>query len=98
MTKEEKIGILKKMMWLNFQENFNNAGLTLGLCNIFRRASNYSHLSLFEDIPELFEYRDRKYLPYDQPQGYWWPKNGRFIPWWERHKAIWKTIKHLKKS
>lgn len=98
MTKEEKIDILKKMLWLNFKENFNNTGLSYGLCNLFQRASDYSHWSLLDDIPELFEYRYRKHLPYDQPGGYWWPYRGRFIPWWERHKAIWKTIKHLKKS
>ncbi len=96
MNKQEKINILKKMMKFNFQENFNNTtGLSYGLCNLFRRASNYSHTNLLDAIPEIYEYRD---INYYQVEGYWWPKYGRFRSWWYRHVAICKTIRQLKKS
>ena len=94
MTKQEKIDILWKMMKLNFQRNFNNTGLTYGLCTILRRASNYSHMNLLDAIPEIYQHR---HISYD-PEGYWWPSRHRFKSWWYRHVAIWKTIRQLKKS
>lgn len=92
MTKEEKIDILKKMLWLNFKENFGRKGICIGLCTIYEFAADFKHHHMRDAIPELVEYTTF------HNSLYWWPYRGRFIPWWERHKAIWKTIKHLKKS
>lgn len=92
MTKEEKIDILKKMLWLNFKENFGRYGICTGLCFIYELATNYSIHDVRDTIPELIKHR----TTYQNP--FWWPYRGRFKPWWERHKAIRKTIKHLKKS
>lgn len=92
MTKEEKIGILWRMMGLNFIKNFNRKGLCVGLCTIYEIVTDFRLFNLKDNIPELIQYRNHYCL------AYWWPYTGRFIPWWERHKAIWKTIRNLSKS
>lgn len=92
MTKQEKIDILKKMMWMNFQWNFCKQGLRAGLCFMFEDAINFKDLYLSRSIPEILIYKKGSY------EGYWWPTEGQFIPWWYRHVAIWKTIRQLKKS
>lgn len=93
MTKEEKITILKKMMLLNFRDNFGRKGrICIGLCTIYEIVVDYKYDGMRDQLPELVEYRTF------HNGAYLWPYRGRFIPWWERHKAIWKTIKHLKKS
>jgi hypothetical protein len=93
MTKEEKIDILWDMMLLNFRDNFNRKGICVGLCTIYQFVTDFRLHDMRDSIPELIQYRvtTNRHL-------YWWPYRGRFIPWWERHKAIWKTIRHLKKS
>ena len=94
MTKQEKIDILWKMMWLNFRLNFNRPKTLrcFGLCSIIQLVTNFKYNNLETDIPEILSYRN------DFGTLHWWSYKGRFIPWWERHKAIWKTIRQLKKS
>lgn len=92
MTKKEKIKILKKMLWLNFTENFGRKGMCIGLCTIYEYATDFKHHKMRDQLPELVENRTI------HTSVYWWPCRGRFIAWWERHKAILKTIKKLKKS
>ena len=92
MTKEEKIDILWEMMWLNFRENFGRKGICTGLCRIYAFATDFRLPYMRNQLPELNQYRVGNYYEF------WWPYRGRFIPWWHRHVAIWKTIKHLKKS
>lgn len=90
MTKEEKIITLKKLMRINFEVNFGKR-YTMGLCTLFRRVTNYE--DLFTHFPEL-----ASHVPIEHFFYYWWEHKGYFKPWWERHVAIWKTIKQLKKS
>lgn len=90
MTKQEKIDILRKMMKLNFKMNFNNP-YTYGLCTILEKATGFRYHGLSETIPELEKYRDLEIA-------WWWTTNGRFIPWWKRHWAIWRTIRDIKKQ
>lgn len=93
MTKEEKIILLKKMLKMNFKYNFfkNNC---YGLCIIWDRVAPEGSLPLRFEIPEIVpKFNDPSDIHY-----YWWDHTGFFKPWWERHKAIRKTIKHLKKS
>jgi hypothetical protein len=92
MTKEEKIDILKKMLWLNFKENFGKKGVCVGLCTIYGFAADFKYHGMRDQLPELVQYRTHHDL------AYWWPYRGRFKPWWYRQIAIWKTIRHLKKS
>ena len=96
MTKKEKIKILWRMIWLNFNRNFNvkNSFGCLGLCYLFEVAVDFKLKRLEHHIPEIFQHRKI----HGDMHGYWWPYEGRFIPWWYRHVAIWKTIRQLKKS
>jgi hypothetical protein len=91
MTKQEKIDILWKMMWLNFQSNFGRIKFRKGLCSIFKEATDFKYLMLSSDIPEITLYGNITYL-------WWWTPYGRFLPWWKRHWAIWKTIQDIKKQ
>lgn len=93
LTTEKKIRILRKMRWLNFKENFLKIRFRVGLCTIFDYASDFRHpYSLSEAIPEIKNFKT------NHLSIYWWTTEGRFLPWWERHKAINKTINLLKKS
>lgn len=97
MTKQEKIDILKKMMKLNFRYNFlwgTTNHSVIGLCYCFEKVVNFKLKRLEHHIPEIFQHRKKHVVD----GGYWWSHEGRLIPWWERHKAIWKTIRQLKKS
>lgn len=97
MTKQEKIDILWEMMWLNFRYNFlwgTTSHSVIGLCYCFEEVVNFKLRRLKHHIPEIFQHRKIQ----GGVNGYWWSYEGRFIPWWERHIAIWKTIRQLKKS
>ena len=93
MTKEEKIILLKKMLKLNFKYNFFNTSC-YGLCSIWDHVAPEGTEALRFTLPEIVpKFNDPSDIHY-----YWWEHTGFFKPWWKRHKAIWKTIKHLKKS
>lgn len=90
MTKEEKILVLRKMIKINFKRNFL-FGFDKGLCKIFEQLGYEGQLN--EVIPELVPPLERE----DDIYWFWWETHGRIIPWWERHKAIKRTIKELEK-
>lgn len=92
LTTDEKIRILRKIRWVNFKENFLKSGLHIGLCTIFDFVTNFKYpYSLGWAIPEIKKNKGANLSTY-----YWWGTEGRFLPWWERHKAINKTINLLK--
>jgi hypothetical protein len=94
LTNKGKIKRLRKLLWLNFNYNFMSK-CTYGLCGLYQ--TQYDLLDsyrLFEDIPELYEFRCRKH---SNIYGYWWPED-RFISWFYRHVAIVRTIWKLKRS
>lgn len=90
MSNEKKIILLKKLMWKNFSRNFGSR-YTIGLCSLWKMVAPRAH-KLHLEIPEIVpKFKDDIDIFY-----YWWEHNGYFKPWWERHKAIHKTIKQLK--
>lgn len=92
MTKQEKIDILWKMMWLNFKYKFGRKN-TIALCYCFEMATNFKKRRLRENIPEILKHKNVNFIN----DTYWWSFKGRFLPWWERHLAIWRTIQDIKK-
>ena len=91
MTKEEKIVVLRKMIKINFKRNFLSEETT-GLCKIFEVLGYEGQLN--EVIPELVPTFERE----DDLYWFWWETHGRIIPWWQRHKAIYRTINKLEQS
>ena len=92
MTRIQKIEMLKKLMWKNFELNFGNK-YTIGLCTMYNEMDTDGE-GLICDIPEIvpsFSNGSDIYF-------FWWEHQGYFKPWWERHKAIRRTIKKLRKS
>lgn len=92
MRRVQKIEILKKLMWKNFSMNFGNK-YTIGLCSLYKEMDTDGE-GLYQDIPELAPpFKNAFDLYY-----FWWEHKGYFRPWWERHKAIRRAIKKLRKS
>ena len=92
LTKKGKIKRLRKLLWFNFRYNFMS-GITYGLCGLYQKLYNIPSYGLFDELPELYEFRTRG----SNVESYWWPR-GRVIGWWCRHWAIVRTIWKLKKT
>ena len=92
LTNKEKIKKLRKLLWFNFRYNFMNRNIR-GLCGLYKKLYNIPSYGLFDEIPELYEFRTRG----SNVDYYWWPR-GRIVGWWYRHWAIIRTISKLKRS
>jgi hypothetical protein len=103
LTKKEKIKRLRKLMWLNFKENFFESIFVrrcyiIGLCQLYRKSCYDESFHINElklEIPEILEFVNIKYTSYSM-SGHWFPVEG-FQSWWSRHWAIVRTIWKLKK-
>lgn len=95
-------------MLLNFKGNFfhstfDTRDYVIGLCHLYRSIDNRKvhrglcddHVNLNEEIPDILDFVNKQYMSVHR--NYWWPHRG-FKAWWERHVAIVRTIRKLKKS
>jgi hypothetical protein len=112
LTNKEKIKKLRKLMWLNFKNNFfyrliGDRVYVTGLCQLYKCLDlsgeiNISllneYIDLKEEIPEIIEFVNRKYILHDSLMyGYWFSTKG-INAFSERHWAIVRTIWKLKKK
>jgi hypothetical protein len=106
LTNKGKIKRLKKLLWLNFKENFfesifGTRTYITGLCHLYKSIDHrekhrelFDHVNLNEEIPEIMDFANKKYRL--DGRGYWWQYRG-FGAWWQRHVAIVRTIWKLKR-
>lgn len=95
MNSDEKIKILKKLLFLNLKKNLFSSR-TIGLCHFYSTIAYWSDFesnSLALDIPEITQFIGTESL-----YGYWWKSNSLIKSWWLRDRAIRKTIKFIKQN